>query len=115
MSSVDIARREGEKSDYVHASLDDDGALRLVRDSFGPGDYETEVNAIVFARDVERLLEALLAEARRPHPAITEQTDRSALLLQLVKERYDGNIRAVEAFTAFARARGIEVGWFRWP
>jgi hypothetical protein len=115
MRSIEIARREGERADYVDASLDDDGALRVMRNSFGPGDYETEVTAIVFAEDVERLLEALLAEARRPLPGATDQADRGTLLLQLVKQRYAGNTGAVEDFTSFAQSRGIEVGWFRWP
>ena len=115
MHAVEIARRTGDRADYVDASLDDDGDLRVMRNSFGPGDYETEVTAIVFAKDLARLLEALQAAAHRPPPDAAAQADRGALLLQLVKERYDGNLRAVEDFTSFARSKGIEVGWFRWP
>jgi len=60
MDSVEIARKEGEASDSVDAVIEEDGRVQMIRNSFGPGDYETEVTAAVAAADKERLLLALL-------------------------------------------------------
>lgn len=91
MPSIEIARREGEASDSVHAVIEEDGRLQLIRNSFGPGDWESEVTAAVAAEDKDQLLLLLLAQV------------------------YGGDVGAVEAFTAFARSKGIDVAWFRWP
>lgn len=116
MRTVEIANRQGDASDYVDASIDDDGALRVMRNSFGPGDYETEVTAIVLAADLDRLLQALAREASLDLAlGNLPREDRDLLILRLVKQIWGGDTGAVEAFTAFARVRGIEVGWFRWP
>jgi hypothetical protein len=91
MPNIEIARREGEASDSVHAVIEEDGRLQLIRNSFGPGDWETEVTAAV------------------------AKEDKDQLLLLLLEQIYGGDVGAVEAFTAFARSKGIDVAWFRWP
>jgi len=91
MPSIEIARKEGETSDFVDAAIEEDGRLQMIRNSFGPGDYETEVTAAVAKEDKDRLL------------------------LLLLERVYGGDTGAVEAFTAFARSKGIDVAWFRWP
>jgi hypothetical protein len=91
MASVDIARREGNAADFVHAAIEEDGRVQMVRNSFGPGDFETEVTAAVDKEDKDRLLLALLEEVFR------------------------GNTGAVEAFRDFVQSKGIPVAWFRWP
>ena len=91
MPSIEIARREGECADSIHAVIEEDGRLQLIRCSFRPGDWETEVTAAI-ARE-----------------------DKDQLLLCLLEQVYGGDLGAVEAFTAFARSKGIDVAWFRWP
>ena len=91
MPSIEIARRKGEVSDSVHAVIEEDGRLQLIRNSFGPGDWETEVTAAI------------------------AKEDKDQLLLLLLEHVYGGDTGAVEAFTTFARSKGIEVAWFRWP
>jgi len=91
MLSVDIARKEGDAADYVYAAIEEDGRVQMVRNSFGPGDFETEVTAAVDREDKDRLLLALLMEV------------------------FGGDTGAVEAFRDFAQAKGIQVAWFRWP
>ncbi len=91
MSGIEIASKKGNVSDYVDADITDDGDLRLVRNSFGPGDFETEV----------------IAEVARG--------DKDQLLLELLKELYSGNTSAVDEFATFARSKGITVNHFRWP
>ncbi|MFN2157350.1 MAG: hypothetical protein ACK2UX_19130 [Anaerolineae bacterium] len=91
MLSIEIARREGEASDAIHAEIEEDGRLQMIRNSFGPGDWETEVTAAVAKEDKDRLL------------------------LYLLEQVYGGDTGAVEAFAAFARSKGIDVAWFRWP
>lgn len=90
MPSVELAKKRGDVSDFVDAAIEEDGLL-LVRNSFGPGDYETEVTAAVAKEDKDRLLLALLERV------------------------FGGKIGAVEEFTEFARSKGIRVSWFRWP
>ena len=91
MSEIEIASKKGDISDYVDANITKEGDLRLTRNSFGPGEFETEVIAKI-ARD-----------------------DKDHLLLELLKELYSGNTSAVDDFTVFARSKGITVNRFRWP
>ena len=91
MPSVELAKKRGDVSDFVDAVIEEDGRLQMIRNSFGPGDYETEVTAAVAREDKDRLLLALLEKV------------------------FSGNIGALEEFTAFARSKGIPVSWFRWP
>lgn len=91
INSIEIARREGEASDAIHAVIEEDGRLQMIRNSFGPDDWETEVTAAVAKEDKDRLL------------------------LFLLEQVYRGDTGAVEAFAAFARSKGIDVAWFRWP
>ena len=72
MLSVDIAERRGDASDFVHAAIEDNGQVQMVRNSFGPGDYETEVTAAVEAEDRDRLLLALLEEVFRGNTGAVE-------------------------------------------
>ena len=91
MPGVDIAERRGDAADYVHAAIAEDGRVQVVRNSFGPGDYETEVTAAV------------------------DEKDKDRLLLALLEELFRGNTGAVEAFGDLARSKEIPVAWFRWP
>ena len=91
MPKVELAQKRGDVSDYVDAVIQDDGRLQVIRNSFGPGDYETEVTAAVAKEDKDRLLLALLERVFR------------------------GNLGAVEEFRDLARSKDIPVSWFRWP
>ncbi len=91
MPSIELAKKQGDVSDFVDAVITDDGDLQMIRNSFGPGDYETEVTAAVPREDKDRLLLALL------------------------ERLYAGNTGAVDEFFKFAKSKGINVSWFRWP
>ena len=91
MSGIKIASKKGNVSDYVDADITKEGDLLLNRNYFGPGDYETEVIAAV------------------------DKDDKDRLLMELLKELYNGNTSAVDDFTAFAESKGIPVQRFRWP
>ena len=91
MPKVELAKKRGDVSDFVDAVIEDDGRLQVIRNSFGPGDYETEVTAAVAKEDKDRLLLALLERV------------------------FGGNLGAVEEFRDFARSKNIPVSWFRWP
>ncbi len=123
MPSVEIARKEGEASDFVDAVIEEDGRVQMIRNSFGPGDYETEVTAAVAAEDRDRLLLALLERVLGGHKAAVERYSELAsspeakddMLLTLLKQVFGGSIWAVEAFRDFAQSNGISIAWFRWP
>ncbi|MCP4368817.1 MAG: hypothetical protein GY797_11995, partial [Deltaproteobacteria bacterium] len=68
-----------------------EGDLRVVRNSFGPGDFETEVTAAVSEKDKGQLLQALLERV------------------------FSGNKDAVEDIFKFDESSKIPVQWFRWP
>jgi len=91
MSGIEIASKKGDVSDYVDAEITKEGDLRLTRNSFGPGDSETEVIAAV------------------------DKDDKDRLLMELLKELYSGNTSAVDDFTTFAESKGITVNRSRWP
>lgn len=91
MPKVVLAKRQGDVSDSVDAVIADDGRLQVIRNSFGPGNYETELTASVAKEDKDRLLLALL------------------------ERFFGGNLGAVEEFRDFARSKDIPVSWFRWP
>jgi hypothetical protein len=91
MEKISLFKNKNDKSDYVDASITKEGDLRVVRNSFGPGDFETEVTAAVSKKDKDQLLLALL--------------DRV----------FSGNKDAVEDFLKFAKSKKIPVQWFRWP
>jgi hypothetical protein len=88
---VTIAECKGGASDYVDAVIGEDGDLRVERNSFGPGDYETEVTVLV------------------------KKDDKDALLLALLEALYVGNTSALEDLEALAAAKGIPTSRFRWP
>ena len=88
---IRLFKKKGDISDYVDAVIKEDGDLQLIRNSFGPGSFETEVTASIRKKDKDRLLLALL------------------------ERLYGGNKSAVEDFTEFARSKGLTVNWFRWP
>ena len=123
MPSVEIAIKRGQASDFVDAVIEEDGRVQMIRNSFGPGDYETEVTADVAAEDRDRLLLALLERVLGGHKAAVrkqaelakqpEAQDRA--LLTLLKKVFGGDTGAVEAFRDFARSKGIPIAWFRWP
>ena len=91
MSSINLYQKKNEASSYIDATITDDGDLRIIRNSFGPGDFETEVTAAV------------------------SKTDKNQLLLVLLEQIYTGNKNALEDFVVFARSKKIMVQTFRWP
>lgn len=91
MPSVEILKNQGEVADFISAVIEEDGRLQMIRNSFGPADFETEVTAAVATEDKDRLLLALLEKV------------------------FAGNTKALEDFRDFATAKGIGVAWFRWP
>lgn len=124
MVSVEIARRkEGETSDTVDAVIEEDGRVQMIRNSFGPGDYETEVTAAVREEDKDRLLLALLESIMGGYPAAVKRQrelssqpeTKDSTILTLLLKVFGGNIGAVEAFRDFSQSKGIPIAWFRWP
>jgi len=91
MSSTNLYKKENESSSYIDATITDKCDLQIIRNSFGPGDFETEVKAAVLKTDKDRLLFALLEKI------------------------YTGNKNALEDFVTFARSENIIVQTFRWP
>ena len=91
MSAINLYKRKNEASSYIDATITDEGDLRVTRNSFGPGDYETEVTAAV------------------------SKTNKDQLLLALLEQIFSGNKNALEDFAAFARSKNIVVQTFRWP
>ena len=86
-----LYEKKGEVSDYIDAVIEDGGRLQVIRNSFGPGDYETEVTAAVSAQEKEKLL------------------------LALMQKVFGGNMNAIDDFIQFAESKGIKVDAFRWP
>ena len=91
MEKISLFKNKNDTSAYVDASITEEGDLRVVRNSFGPGDFETEVTAAV------------------------SEKDKDQLLLALLERVFSGNKDAVEDFFKFAKSRKIPVHWFRWP
>ena len=123
MPSVELVARRGEVSDFVDATIEEDGRLQVIRNSFGPGDYESEVIASVAADDKARLLRSLVIAsyggrtraAERLVKLVRSQNLSDRLLLALLRRRFGGRTDALERFTAFSRSKGITVNHFRWP
>ena len=88
---VTIAERKGDTSDFVDAHITSEGDLRVERNSFGPGDYETEVTVLV------------------------KKDAKDRLLLALLEALYAGNTNALEDLEKLAAAKGIPTSRFRWP
>jgi len=91
MSSINLYKKKNEASSYIDASITDKGDLQIIRNSFGPGDFETEVTVAV------------------------SKTDKDQLLLALLQKIYTGNKNALEDFVTFTRSKNIIVQKFRWP
>ena len=91
MLSKNLFKKKNESSTYVDVKITEDGDLHILRNSFGPGDFETEVTAVVSAKD------------------------KDLLLLVLLEQIYAGNKNALEEFVTFARSKKVVVETFRWP
>jgi hypothetical protein len=91
MLSTNLFKGENESSTFVDATITEEGDLRILKNAFGPGDYETEVTAAISA------------------------TEKDQLLLALLVHVYAGDKNALENFIAFARSRSLHVATFRWP
>ena len=91
MPSINLYKSENEASDYIDATITDEGDLHMVRNSFGPGDFETEVTAAVL------------------------KENKDQLLLALLERIYTENKNALEDFVTYARSKNIGVQTFRWP
>jgi len=92
MPSRTLFEEEGESSStFVDVRITEEGDLHILRNAFGPGDYETEVTAAVSA------------------------TEKDQLLLALLEHVYAGDKDALENFIAFARSKNLDVATFRWP
>ena len=91
MLSRNLFKDENESSTYVDIKITEEGDLHILRNTFGPDNFETEVTAVVSAED------------------------KDLLLLVLLEHMYAGNRNALEEFTAFARSKRLGIETFRWP
>jgi hypothetical protein len=91
MLSRNLFKEENESSTYVDIKITEQGDLHILRNSFGPGDFESEVTAVTSAKD------------------------KDLLLLVLLEKMYAGNKNALEEFVKFARSKNISIDTFRWP
>jgi len=91
MLSRNLFKEENESSTFVDATITEEGDLQMIKNEFGPGDYETEVTAAISA------------------------TEKDQLLLALLEHVYAGDKNALENFIAFARSKNLHVATFRWP
>lgn len=91
MLSINLFKEENKSSTYVDVTITEKGELHILRNAFGPGDFETEVTAIVSAED------------------------KDFLLLVLLEQMYAGNKNALEEFVTFARSKKVGIKTFRWP
>ena len=91
MLSMNLFKDENESSTYVDVKITEQGDLHILRNTFGPDDFETEVTAAVSAED------------------------KDFLLLVLLEYMYAGNRNALEEFVAFARSKKVGIETFRWP
>ena len=88
---ITIAEHKGDTSHFVDAEITGEGDLRVERNSFGPGDYETEVTVLV------------------------KKDNKDGLLLALLETLYAGNTNTLEDLEKLAAAKGIPTSRFRWP
>ncbi|MFZ0571465.1 MAG: hypothetical protein ACLPJW_20210 [Rhodomicrobium sp.] len=96
-ATAQLALEAGTEFRDVRLRLDSDGAIVIEAQDMGPtvkqiwdhDDYEFSVT--VPASSVARLA------------------------FELLKEKFAGNLRAVDAFRAFCEERGIEHEFFSWP
>ena len=88
---VTIAECKGDTSHYVDAEITEEGDLRVMRNTFGPGDSESEITVLVKKDHID------------------------ALLLVLLETLHAGNSNALEDLEKLAAAKGIPTGRFRWP
>ena len=91
MLSRNLFKDENETSTYVDIKITEEGDLHILRNTFGPDNFETEVTAVVSAKD------------------------KDLLLLVLLEHMYAGNRSALEEFVAFARSKKVGIETFRWP
>jgi hypothetical protein len=94
--SAEIYRQEGAEFRSVHLSIREDGSVYLsaqdmgktVKEFWGDDDYEFGVEV--------------------PATALRK------LVFALIREKYAGRSGAVDEFTAFCKAEGIEQSWDSW-
>jgi hypothetical protein len=94
---VELAVQRGQEFSSIRLYLKSDGAIELsgqdigpmVREFFDHDDYEYMVTV--------------------PASAVAK------LAFELLKDRFTGNLRAVEQFRAFCDQRQIPSKWFTWP
>ena len=88
---ITIAECKGNISHYVDAEITVEGDLRVMRNTFGPGDSESEVTVLV------------------------KKSDKDALLLVLLEALHAGNSNTLEDLEKLAAAKNIPTNRFRWP
>jgi hypothetical protein len=94
---IELAVQDGEEFSSIRLSLSASGAIELsgqdigptVREFFNHDDYEYIVTI--------------------PPEAVAK------LAFELLKDRYRGNLHAVEQFRDYCNERGIPNKWFTWP
>jgi len=96
MPSVDLTNKSiGDLQIIIHAEITDAGALHVSGQDFGPG--------------------ASMVGDETEYIASVRKEDKDRLLLALIERLYGGDTHAVRDFYDFARSKGIEASWFRWP
>jgi hypothetical protein len=93
---IEIARQEGAEFRSVRLALEDDGAIRMDAQDIGP-----IVTQIWGDDDYEFWV-------RVPSASVPK------LAFELLREKFAGQLGAVDAFRAWCETRGVEHGFDSW-
>ncbi|MBV8537703.1 MAG: hypothetical protein JO128_19065 [Alphaproteobacteria bacterium] len=94
---IEIARQEGAEFRSVRLGVEDGGAIQLAAQDIGP-----KVAAIMGNEEYEFWV-------RVEPPAL------SKLAFELLREKFAGQLRAVDTFRDWCKAHGIEHEFGSWP
>ena len=93
---IEIARQEGTEFRSVRLTLEDDGAIKMEAQDIGP-----TVTQIWGDDDYEFWVRV-------------EPTSLAKLAFELLREKYSGQLGAVDAFRDWCRANGIQHKFDSW-
>ncbi len=94
---VELAVQRGQEFSSIRLYLKSDGAIELSGQDIGPTVRE------FFDHDDYEYMVAVSSSAV------------AKLAFELLKDRFTGNLRAVEALRAFCNERQIPSTWWTWP